>query len=99
MLRIISGPSTCSPHASGFVCLLFIERTFRQLSVTAVSSHFSGRIDHFRRIQSELSGSVRRLILSSSQVQKRHSIPIASVRRKRQRLPSSLLIENASARI
>ena len=28
---------------------------------------------------------------------KRHPIPIASVRRKRQRLPSSLLIENASA--
>ena len=30
--------------------------------------------------------------------QKWHSLPIASVRRKRQRLPSSLLIENASAR-
>jgi hypothetical protein len=30
-------------------------------------------------------------------VLKEHSIPIASVRRKRQRLPSSLLIENASA--
>jgi hypothetical protein len=32
-------------------------------------------------------------------VPKRHSIPIASsIRRKRQRLPSCLLIENASAR-
>jgi hypothetical protein len=62
------------------------------------SNHRSERIADFGTDPTELSSLLGR---SSSvfQVQKRHSIPIASVRRKRQRLPSSLLIENASARI
>ena len=87
-------PPTCSPHAGAFVCLPFTESPsgsfqcplFRAIHGTSTPS--SDRIPIFPALFSRSP--------QLAPVQKQHSFPIVSVRRKRQRLPSSLLIENAS---
>jgi hypothetical protein len=90
-----SGPSTCFPHANALVCPIH-DRCSSGSSGEHFSSHYSERIANFGENSTALLSLLGRSP-SAFQVRKRHSIPIASVRRKHQRLPSSLLIENASA--
>ena len=93
----IPEPSTCLPQANALVCP-FHDHYFSDHSGKHLRSHSSLRVVITVRIQPNFCSMLGRSS-SAFLVPKRHSIPIASVRRKRQRLPSSLLIENASAEV
>lgn len=91
-----SGPATCAPHATAHVCSITgdcLDRWVADMPPIrySISTVLFGML--YPRFPLWSAGSS-----SAMPVPKGHSIPIASVRRKHQRLPSSLLIENASAR-